>query len=169
MFLLGPVFAMFAWRKQMNTVTNLRTHLDAGKRAHGLGLVLALACVAALAFLTACSSVGARKQQRAAAYEALSPTEKNLVEHGRIERGMDTNAVYIALGPPSAVVDTPATPPQTVWVYYGNRVVLIPAWSYFPTANGYWTLEYTPAHQSVPYTRAEVIFENGRVAKCQQF
>jgi len=129
----------------------------------------AVAClVLAGAMLTACSSLNTRKQERSAAYESLPPSTRQLVDQGKISPGMDTNAVYIVLGPPSAVVGAPATQPQTVWVYYGSRPVLVPCWTFLPTSRGYWSLEYTPAHYAAEYTKAEVVFENGRVVACRQ-
>jgi hypothetical protein len=127
------------------------------------------ALLAGLALLAACSAMQSRKQQRLAAYDAFSPAEKRLVDQGKIEPGMDTNAVYIAWGPPSAVVHTPGSPPQTVWIYFGSRPVLAPNWSCLPTNRGYWTLEYTPTHYSAAYTKAEVVFQNGRMTASKRF
>jgi hypothetical protein len=122
-----------------------------------------------LAILAGCSTIQARKQHRLAAYEALAPSVQALVDEGKVELGMDTNAVYIAWGPPSVVAETPGPPPQTVWVYRGNRPVQVPAWTFLPTDRGYWSLEYTPAHYAAAFTKAEVIFQNGRVVSVQQF
>jgi hypothetical protein len=123
-----------------------------------------------LAVLSACSGLGARKQERLNDYSTWSVSDQGLVNRGKIAPGMGTNAVYVAWGPPSEVVHTPATPsPQTVWIYYGSQPVLVPNWSYIPNDRGYWSLEYTPDHYSKVYTKGEVFFENDRVVKFLQF
>ncbi len=121
-----------------------------------------------LVLLCGCSSISQRKQENAAAFASLSPAEKDLVSSGRIERGMDTNAVYIAWGKPSTILMEPPATDQT-WIYYGDRPVVDPAWRYLPNPYGYWTLEYLPEHHSVKYVRAEVHFQNGRVADWKKY
>jgi uncharacterized protein YceK len=123
-----------------------------------------------LTLLAGCSTVPNRTRERQAAYEALSPAAKDLVDHGRVAAGMDTNAVYMAWGAPSLVTeDTGSSPPRTIWTYYGDKTVLTPYWAYRPTAYGYWSLESVTDHHSERYTKAEVVFENGRVVDRQQF
>lgn len=116
--------------------------------------------------LCGCSTVDARKNEQAAAYASLSAKDRDLVRQKRIERGMDTNAVYIALGKPSRVIAHPQEPgveSDLTWLYYGNEPVLVPRWTYLPDAYGYWTLQYTPAHYSKPYLKTQVRFKQGRV------
>jgi hypothetical protein len=129
------------------------------------GVGLLLACW----LMTACSTVHSREKERLAAYQALPPSVRQAVDHKQVEPGMDTNAVFFAWGPPSAVEETPSTPPQTVWIYYGSRAVLHPGWSYLPTSRGYWTLEYTPVHHAALYTKAQVVFQDGRVVEAKRF
>jgi hypothetical protein len=116
--------------------------------------------------LCGCSTVGARRQEKAAAFASMPPAKQQLVEGGQIELGMDTNAVYIAWGKPSSV-STQAAPngsgTDDTWFYYGNRPVLVPDWAFVPNYYGYWSPEYTPRHYAVSYTKAEVSFHNGRV------
>ncbi len=116
-----------------------------------------------LAILAGCSIIESRKEHRLAAYEALPASLQALVDRGKVGLGMDTNAVYIAWGPPSVVAEIPGPPSQTVWVYRGSRPIQVPAWTFLPTDRGYWSLEYTPAHYTAAFTKAEVIFQNGRV------
>lgn len=123
-----------------------------------LGLCLVLLC--------GCSTVTARKQEKAAAYTSLSEAERALVDERRIQRGMDTNAVYIAWGKPSVVRTQPPainSGSDQVWIYYGNRPVLVPRWVYLPSAYGRGTLHYSPTHYSERYTKAVVFFRNGQV------
>jgi hypothetical protein len=129
-------------------------------------------CLMGLMLLCGCSSIHSRKQERATAFASLPAAEKGLVSRGQIERGMDTNSVYIAWGKPSAVSITPSgasAPAQETWVYYGNRPVLNPAWSYIPEANGYGRIEYTPVPHSEAFIKAEVHFQNGRVVDWKRF
>jgi len=126
----------------------------------------------ALVLLCGCSSVNARKREMSAAFTSLSPAEQEAVQPGRVENGMSTNAVYIAWGAPSAVLPQPTAAggiPDETWLYYGDRPVLVPAWTYLPDPNGYWRLEYSPEHYSARYTKAEVRFHNGRVTDATRY
>jgi hypothetical protein len=108
-------------------------------------------------------------QEKAAAYSVLSPEQEALVQSGEIERGMDTNAVYIAWGKPSQVSAQPASGnsgTDETWVYYGDRPVIVPGWVMLPDQYGYRSLHYSPEHYSVKYIKAEVHFHNGRVVDC---
>jgi hypothetical protein len=125
------------------------------------------ACLSlSLLLFSGCSGVDVRKQEQSAAFGDLSASERDLVSRGQIEKGMSTNAVYIAWGKPSAVSSEPASNgPGTdqTWVYYADKPVITPAWVYMPSQFGYWSLEYFPEHHSEAYTKAQVIFRNGRV------
>lgn len=126
------------------------------------GTVVVLAAVA----LCACHTIGSRKRERPDAYAALPSPVKSLVDHGELQKGMDTNAVYIAWGPPGAIDSQPSTTgsgSDQTWFYYADRVVLTPAWTSIPDSYGYWTLEYNPEHHSERHTKAEVYFQNDRV------
>lgn len=119
-----------------------------------------------LILLGGCSTLTARKQEKAAAYASLSEAARELVDQRRIQRGMDTNAVYIAWGKPSVVrTQPPATNSGSdqVWIYNGNRPVLVPRWVYLPSAYGRGTLHYSPTHHSERYTKAVVFFRNDQV------
>jgi hypothetical protein len=123
-----------------------------------------------LALLCACRTIRERKEERSAAYLALPPAWKQLIDRGRIVRGMDTNAVYIVLGPPSSASDNPvAGGTQTLWIYFGSHVVHVPGWTYLPNEQGQWTLQYTTSHHAARYTEAEVLFVNGRVTEWRRF
>jgi len=87
------------------------------KKAMGIllaGLVLA-GC--------ATSTVMSRKQERYAAYEALTPEMRGLVDQGQIKVGMTTDAIYIAWGPPGRMLQGENEAGKTTtWVYYGSYV-----------------------------------------------
>lgn len=122
------------------------------------------------ALVAGCTSTQHRKQERASAYQNLSPEVKRLVDRGQVEPGMDTNAVYLAWGAPSLVTeDSGSAPRRTIWTYYGNKAVLTHAWAYRPTGYGYWSLESVAQPHSERVTRAEVVFENARVVERKRF
>ncbi|MFO1497161.1 MAG: hypothetical protein U1G07_01975 [Verrucomicrobiota bacterium] len=124
----------------------------------------------ALILVAGCSTATKRERERVEAFEAMPPAAQALVARGHIENGMDTNAVYIAWGQPSTVVENAAAAaPQTTWVYQGNRVRHLPSWSYRPNYLGYWTLEPTTLHFPEAYVKAKVVFQSGRVVEWQEF
>jgi hypothetical protein len=74
-----------------------------------------------LVLVAGCQSSGieARRKANSAAYAALSPAERVLVDRGQLSKGMNTNAVLIAWGKPNDV-DILRTPngPYLIWNYY---------------------------------------------------
>ena len=81
-----------------------------------------------------------------------------MVAEGRIQAGMDTNAVYIAWGKPDEVLHSgDARGEFTTWVYRGA----------FLEETRYWVGRRNPhlEHDYEPrsYVRAEIVFFNGRV------
>jgi len=113
------------------------------------------------ALLTGCattSTIQSREQEQAAAYAALPPNLKTMVEQGRITAGMPSAAVYIAWGRPNEVLQSGTRRGEfTTWVYRGS----------FLEETRYWIGRRNPylAHDYEPrtYVRAEVIFANDRV------
>lgn len=142
------------------TLGNMRTFL--------LFILLATAVV------TGCSSIGARRSERAEAYNALSPRYRALVDEGFIDVGMNTNAVYIAWGKPYQImrVDFP-TGERTVWVYTGASAEKVASWQYRPTANPYsartGTYEHTTETVLRRRTSGWVSFENGAVVSFDSY
>ena len=125
------------------------------KKAMGLllaGLVLA-GC--------ATSTVMSRKQERYAAYEALTPEMRSLVDQGQIKIGMTMDAVYIAWGQPGQVLQGEnAAGKTTTWVYYGGYVQEVRYW-------GYRRLHYD--YYPGSYVRAQAVFVNGLLSSWQTF
>jgi hypothetical protein len=115
---------------------------------------LALFCLA----LTGCATatVETRKKEQASVYASLPPEQKALVDQGKIQVGMAPEAVSLAWGPPSDVLESEtAQGHNTIWVYYGQ-------WA---EETRYWIgrrLESDYAPRS--YVRAEIVFQNGVVA-----
>lgn len=115
----------------------------------------------------------ARKAEKAAAYEALSAESKALVDRGEIRNGMTMDAVYIALGKPSQILQGEnASGPIVTWVYldYALR-----EYRYWRMPTGPWTnprryggvpyLDHAYAPQG--YVSAEVVFQQGVVKSWQ--
>jgi len=107
--------------------------------------------------------------EKPAAYNALSPEEKQLVDEGQIQMGMSADAVYIAWGPPSEILqeETPQAGKVTTWRYYGTWMQETRYWAYRETnrrENGlalerYLISDYNPRD----YVRAEINLQNGKV------
>ena len=100
-------------------------------------------------------TVETRKKEHPAVYAALAPEQKVLVDEGKIKVGMSPDAVTLAWGPPSEVLESET--PQghiTNWVYYGQSV----------QEYRYWVGRH-PESDFYPrsYVQAEVIFQNGQV------
>ena len=111
--------------------------------------------------LTGCISrptIQSRIQQRNAAYAALTPAVKQLVAEGRIQAGMDTNAVYMAWGRPEEILQSGDQRGEyTTWVYRGAYL----------EETRYWVGRRVPHlsfdYEPRTYVRAEIIFANGKV------
>ncbi len=109
----------------------------------------------------ATSTVQSRKQERYAAYEALTPEMRGLVDQGQIKVGMTTDAVYIAWGPPGRVQQGENESGRTTtWVYYGSYMQEVRYW-------GYRNLHY--AYYPTTYVRAQAVFVNDLVKSWQTF
>jgi hypothetical protein len=108
-------------------------------------------------FLVGCAtpSVESRKQERYAAYQALSPEMKAAVDHGSIKAGMPMDAVYIAWGQPAQVLQAGNGGGESVtWLYEGGYLEETRYW-------GYRRVHYDYNPRS--YVRAEIVFVNGVV------
>ena len=117
----------------------------------------------------ATSTVEKRRQERYTSYAALSPETRELVDKGQIKLGMTMDAVYIAWGKPSQVVQgqAPDGTAMTTWTYYGTAWQEYRYWNYqyYPGWRyGYYpmpTLDYDYVPTS--YVSAQVTFQNGVV------
>ena len=121
------------------------------------------------------STIQSRQQERTAAYAALTPEDRALVDQGQIKSGMSEDAVYVAWGRPSELMKGESGGnPTTTWVYtrtaaqerrYWNLHRRDPAdvrntYRFLPTID----TEYVPVRQ----ISAEVVFENGLVKSWRQ-
>ncbi len=109
------------------------------------------------------TTLESRKQERAAAYDALSPDIKQAVDQGVLKAGMSQDAVYLAWGPASRVSHGGSSAGDTLtWVYEGMylryvETVLVGGNSIRDNA--------------IPtsYVRAQVLFVNGVVCAWQKY
>lgn len=128
--------------------------------------------------LVACmpSTPQARIQENPRKYAALGTTQQLLVQQGQLARGMSTDAVYLAWGPPARIFQGSKDGKLTErWDYGGAQAVPV---TNFYGAYGYGGGRYGPHGRHgysgigfgfgpeiayVPYRVASVRFINGRV------
>src|SRR5439155_25130370 len=119
--------------------------------------------------VTGCGrTVDKRREDKEAAYSELSPEFRALVDQGRIKVGMPKDAVYIAWGKPSQIIQGESSGgPIETWLYYGTHLREYQYWRsddywyrgrYFMAAP-YLDYDYYPQY----YVRGEATFENGIV------
>lgn len=126
---------------------------------------LLVACVV----LAGCASstIESRRQERRAAYEGLSPELKMLVDQGQIKVGMSQDAVYIAWGPPTEVLQSESPEGAlTTWQFHGAWMQETRFWTYREVTKDntmflerYLERDYNPRD----YVKAEITFANGVV------
>lgn len=132
--------------------------------------ILAIALIVSL-FVTGCatSTPAKRRTEKSAAYAALSPEWKALVDQGKLAVGMPMDGVYIAWGKPSQVVPGDSeSGPTVTWIYMGTTWQEYRYWRYnrygthygygFPS-EPYLDSDYVPLN----YPAAQVVFGDGKV------
>jgi len=118
----------------------------------------------------ATSNVESRRREKLAAYNLLPADQKAMVDAGQIRVGMMADAVYIAWGKPSEILESEdASGHLTTWRFYGSFLQEDRYWAYRevdrgPNAGGiyverYLTSDYSPRD----YVRSEIVFKDGKV------
>jgi hypothetical protein len=131
--------------------------------------VKAVACLILLfAGCAATSTIETRREEKAEAYTRLSPPEQRLVDEGQIKVGMSADAVYIAWGQPSEVLESEdASGRVTTWRYHGSWMQESRYWAYRETRRGdadlYLERYLVSDYQPRDYVRAEINFKDGKV------
>jgi hypothetical protein len=121
----------------------------------------ALSLVLLVAGCVTGTTVQSRKGERFSAYQALNPEMRAAVDAGQLKAGMNMDAVYIAWGKPSQILQGGSeTGETTTWVYRGTYTQQTEIW-------GYWRMHY--AYATISYTRAQAIFTNGVVTRWDTF
>lgn len=127
--------------------------------------LLALAGALALAGCSTPSTVESRRDERAAAYVALSAEDQALVNEGQIKVGMSEDAVYIAWGEPAQrLVSEDASGRVITWLYHGTTTDEYTTWRYYsvPGPNGaYLSRRLDRDFDSREYVSAELVFRDG--------
>jgi hypothetical protein len=143
-------------------------------------------------FLTGCSTLETRIQERPEAFRRLSPSDQALVQQGKIREGMSQDAVYIAWGPPSHrvpgrnrgqlvetwVYDATAAGDYGGPFFYGSRYGHGPGFGLYGGRRGrfgYRHYFYDPFYDPFFYNRANIVrypertvsFQNGRAIAFQ--
>lgn len=77
-----------------------------------------LSALAALAGLSACSTIASRIKDHQAAFDASSPETRAKIQQGRVDVGFTPEQVVMAIGHPQRVYAKLTTAaPQEIWVY----------------------------------------------------
>ncbi|HVR36774.1 MAG TPA: hypothetical protein VMS21_13075 [Methylomirabilota bacterium] len=138
---------------------------------HRLYQFTPLPAIVILLSVTACatSTMESRRQERAAAYQALSLEDQKLVDQGQIKVGMSSDAVYIAWGKPGEVLVSETEQGRTVtWLYHGSWLEESRYWSFREVhhAGGIFLERFLDRdYQSRSYVRAEIVLEEDRVVR----
>lgn len=135
-----------------------------------------IAAVSAGLLMVSCvpSTPQTRIQLEPGKFEALSGKQRTLVEQGQISRGMPTDAVYLAWGRPSRVLQGSKDGKNTEqWDYAGSRPVYHT--NFYGSYGGYYGpcrgrgyyrgygIGFGPEVVYIPYRVASVWFIDGRV------
>ena len=115
----------------------------------------------------ATSTIESRRQERLTAYQGLPPELKTLVDKGQIKVGMSQDAVYIAWGPPSDVLQSEtAEGALTTWHFHSAWMQETRFWTYREVTKEnttflerYLERDYNPRD----YMKAEITFADGEV------
>lgn len=107
-------------------------------------------------------------------FQALTPAQQDLVSHGRIERGLPMDGVFLAWGRPDRAVEWDRSGSRLErWTYLGMRPVhsYSIGWGISPGWGGWhgWDPYYDsylfggPSVEWVPYPVSRVDFRHGKV------
>lgn len=133
-------------------------------------LVLCL-CLSLLAGCATSNTIEKRRTERAVAYAALPAEQKAFVDNGQIRVGMSMDAVYIAWGKPSQVLESEnERGAVTTWLYEGGWMQESRYWAYRQMGTGrdlylerYLINDYEPRS----YIRAQLRFADGKLKEWQ--
>lgn len=115
------------------------------------------------------STIETRRNEKPGAYVALASEEQKLVDEGQIKIGMSADAVYIAWGKPSEVLESEDGQQGriTTWRFYGSWMQESRYWAYRETRRGgddlYLERYLVSDYQPRDYVRAEIHLKEGRV------
>ena len=105
----------------------------------------------------ASSSIESRRRERASVFATLTPEMQALVNEGQVRRGMTPDAVYIAWGKPSQVLQQEDQRGLVLfWLYHGGWMEETRYWPHYGRMP---VSDYQPR----TYVSAEITFINGVV------
>lgn len=112
--------------------------------------------------------IAKRREERSAAYGALTPDQQSLVNRGQVQVGMSEDGVYIAWGPPAQVLRRgDASGEETLWLYSGSTTDQYVSWNYVevPGPNGrvYLDRVMSTDYAFRDYVSARLVFRGGQV------
>jgi len=120
-----------------------------------------------LVFITGCSTVSSRTEERPQAFNNLPQAEQDLVKQSKIKDGMSKDAVYIAMGKPDRIVpDTTHGKPGETWIYFGVHQQVISNYHIIPrpAGRGFTTATvYNPIYITHRYVRRQIFFQDEKV------
>lgn len=117
----------------------------------------------------ATSTVESRRTEKLSSYTTFSPETKQLVDSGQIKVGMPADAIYIAWGAPSEVLQSEDEHGAvTTWLYHGSYMEEYRYWNYREVQNSegvflerYLDTDYNPRS----FLHAEITFKDGVVKR----
>jgi hypothetical protein len=125
-----------------------------------VGLILLVGCATK-------PTVESRRQERPAAYAALTTEQQQLVDKGEIKVGMNEDAVYIAWGKPAQVLQSEDKSGHvTTWVYQGTTTDEYVGWRYMELAGPrgpIFTRRLDSDFNVRDYVSAELVFRDGKL------
>ncbi|MBV9463839.1 MAG: hypothetical protein JO317_06380 [Verrucomicrobiae bacterium] len=126
----------------------------------------------ALLACSGCSTPQSRAEDNPEAFARLPPRQRNAVLNGRIEVGMNVDAVIIALGKPRRVLEgNDRGTPYERWIFTRLYTERVPHWTYrsVPTRRGWITFnDYDPIEITREVEDFEVVIKQGRVVSWRQ-
>lgn len=129
--------------------------------------------VISLALLASCASTPDSRIARAPeVFQSLSPEDQALVREGRLRPGMTEDAVLLAMGRPSTILESvdKNTPTGRVWLYTGTRPVFVDPGPFVPMHGPYRYRRWDDPTPVVAYTRfisARLDFIDGKLVRWQ--
>jgi hypothetical protein len=133
--------------------------------------LLGILCV--LVLLAGCATPETRAKERPAAFAQLPASTQAAVLKGKIDVGMNADALYIALGAPARKkISRTSKGDEERWIYFRTEFDEIPNWSrdYYRTREG--VVVSIPRYDPIQVTRQEPDFEvillNGKIVSWQR-
>lgn len=135
--------------------------------------ILPSLCAILMACLTGCSTPQTRSEEKSAEFNTLPKKFKEAALKGELREGMNSDAVFVALGKPSRVLDGVEKGKKLErWVYTRTETEEVPAWHDVHERDGTGRIivsqRYDPIRLSRVEDALEVKFENGKVVGWQK-